>query len=785
MFNGFKNKSITFVSMTLFFIFTILVFLIIFAFFQTKLVDITTENKYEQNTIDAYNIKNYLESSFESNENLLMSASHYLSDYQTLSNQEIELFLNDIFERDHYLLSFEIVNEDYIVDYTYPNTRDTLGFNREYQLTEINLDEDDFYWSKPTKSPDEDEAYMSLIIKKSNYYYIGNFSLYFIDEIYQNIEEKNEYKNILIHDGYGIFVYDSLEDRELHRIKCPNYETFKSIYDNNLDIKTMVIAGEEEIITVEYLEVEDWYITITESTQSIYPLFMAITAVILLLFGLLVILYFVTILSINHFIRRNLNLVKENILNVSSGNYNSRIDEYVFKDFEPITTSFNEMNVSLRETRNRLENLAYYDQLTSLHSRNFVDTIFQELKAKFSNILFLYIDIQRFKLINDLYGYEFANRIMVEIAERLRNLPIKDLYPLRSEGDAFILLINADDLESHTESTVSYIISSLHRPYSIDLSDVEIKVNIGASLYPKDGNDSQVLVNNCLFALQDAKKNQMSNYEYFDNSRREEFKRSIDIEVALDKAFQDEEFYPVFQPLITAKTKEIRGFEVLSRWTNTDLGFISPGEFIPILEQNHKIAQLDKLVLSKAIEKAQILKENFDKDFVVSINVSVETIVLDDYVKFVKKVLKQTNYDPNFLELEVTESTIISDFDLVSSRINELKGLGIRFAEDDFGDGFSALNYLASLNLDTVKISINITKTLLTNEKNKILLGFIVDLAKKFNFETVIEGIEDEETAKICTDYGCTYLQGYYFYKPMKFEDLYKEVKKINSRKQK
>lgn len=782
MLKFFKDKSITFVTLFIYILFTVITFTIIFSFFQVKLKEIVIDNTYQQNYVDASNIKHYMDASLESYENLMIGFAHYLEDYETMSLEEINSYSQEILSNSDYLLSVELMNESYVVEYSYPSTRDTVGYNFQYNIEDYQLLNNESVWTEPFSSPFETEPYMSVILRYDDAYYVGNFSLYFMDEIYQNIKASDEYKVIIIHNAYGVFVYDSKGNREINRIKCNNFEDFLSRYNGEVSSKTILINEEDAIVATEYLVSQNWYITVYETMDNATSFFMTITSFMALIFGVLILVYFITVLSINSLIKRNLSLVSENIDSVTRGDYDVKIEDYLFQDFQLITSSFNQMGESLQKSRNTLENLAYYDQLTNLHSRNYVDVVFNEMKEKFNHILFVYIDIERFKLVNDLYGYDFANKIMIEIANRLRNLPIKNSYPFRSDGDAFILLINADELEAHSKNTVNYVTSSLQRAYHINNSDVEVKVNAGVSVYPEDGFDSQLLISNCLFALQDAKKLQTENICYYDVLRKEEFRRKIDIEASLDKAFEREEFYPVFQPLIIAKTGKIRGFEVLSRWENKELGFIRPDEFIPILEQNHKIGQLDKFVLQKAIERAQILKENFDIDLVVSINVSVETIILDDYVKFVKKTLKNTKYNPEFLELEVTESTIISDFDLVSSRMNELREVGIKFAEDDFGDGFSALNYLTSLELDTLKISINITKTLRTNKNNQILLRFIINLAEQFGFDTVIEGIEDEETAKICIEYGCTYMQGYYYYKPMKFQDLYEEIKKLSNK---
>jgi len=302
-------------------------------------------------------------------------------------------------------------------------------------------------------------------------------------------------------------------------------------------------------------------------------------------------------------------------------------------------------------------------------------------------------------------------------------------------------------------------------------------------LSPNQGENFEILLNHCKKAITSVDRKSEKKVSFYDPSLENEYDRQIKIELSLENALQNKEFTAYYQPIVDITREDIRGFEALARWIHPKLGVVSPGEFIPILEKTHKIHRLDMFIIEKSIQETQIISKKFNKNFIVSCNVSVETILRPNFIEFILESLAKFGYPAKYLELEITESTIIYDFEKIRGIMSKLTSKGVRFSEDDFGDGYSSLNYLTQLDIQTLKISRTFTRNVFKNEKNKYFIETILNLAKSIGLETVIEGVEDLETLNFYKSIQCDYIQGFYFYKPMPFDKLLeiineKEIKK-------
>lgn len=773
----FKHRSLSFMTATLLLLSTLFLVSIIFFYFQNRLYDISIQNTYDQNLVESNNIKNFINESLESKTNVLHGTVLTIENFDNPSQNQLDQYFSELFDMNEYLVSIEILNMDKIVTSVYPSSNQTVGFDRSYEVNKLNiLVTDTHKWTTPYTTPYYDGVIVSVVHRSSDHYYIANYNLEFIDEIYASISDTTPDKNLLIHDGYGIFIYDSEGENEVHRMKWSLFEqVVSSEYTNNPTL--LEYDGGEYIFSTAYYQQQDWYITVYEDNSNARSLFFNITLIVSIISLVSLVVYISTTIFMNFMFRKNIGDLTKKLEAITSGNLNTRIDNYFFKDFEPIASGFNQMTSSIKDSREYIENLAFYDHITGLRSRAFLNESFSNIAGSYENIIAIYLDISRFKIINDIYGYEIGTELLQAVAKRVQSLPIRNHIGFKSESDEMIILLLGDDYIDTVEETIKFISSNLQKNYRIKGNSIHINVSMGVSIFPDHADNPDDLISRSIIALHEAKDDKDVNYKIFDSKKTDEFTRKSQIEILIDNALKENELYIVAQPIVHSKQCNIRGFEVLSRWNSKDLGPIYPGEYVPIFERAKKVSQLDLFVLEEGIKLGRDIKKQYNKNFIISINLSVDTISKIDFVDKVKELITKYKYNPNYLELEVTESTIISDFDDVSKKFKQLAKLGVRFSEDDFGDGFSSLNYLTSLELNTLKISKNLTQSLSINDDNRILLQYIINLAKDLGFDTIIEGIEDQETLDICNQLNVDFIQGYFFFKPLPINEIHDLVK--------
>jgi diguanylate cyclase (GGDEF)-like protein len=440
-----------------------------------------------------------------------------------------------------------------------------------------------------------------------------------------------------------------------------------------------------------------------------------------------------------------------------------------FKEIDDITVHYNEMVTELDYYVERLHDIAYFDSLTKIPSKQKARDEFEELSKVFTvKHCMIYIDIHRFRIINDNYGYDFGDQSLMIIAKVLeKELP--NVY--RIEGDEFLAYIDMNEINDF-EDFIAGIESKITYQLHTSGYPVDIKLKCGISQYQKDGTTFAELFKKSVIACESVQDIVTKNYGFYNEVLSDKYVRNSRIEMLIPSALKNKEFTTVYQPIIDIKTQKIRGFEALSRWKNEDFGVVNPDEFIPILEKRKEVYKLDSNVLLNAVKLVKFIQTEYGINLIASVNISVETIMRDDFIDMVTETLLKFNINPHLLELEITESTIIVDFNKITKKMDYLRGLGVKFSEDDFGDAYSSLTYLSRLKIDTLKISKNFLSTILTNVESKILIKTILDLSKNLGFFTIVEGVETKEVFELFKKYGCDYAQGYLFYKPMDEEKL-------------
>ena len=418
----------------------------------------------------------------------------------------------------------------------------------------------------------------------------------------------------------------------------------------------------------------------------------------------------------------------------------------------------------LKASEKQLEKIAYFDSVTGLYNRSYLPIMFEKFKKIYEQFYFIYIDIYHFYAIIQLHGRETANNIIQEFSNRIKSLKLDDKELFKLLKDDFIIMYPCNNGHKALRRNIRRLITILEKPYIIDNSEIYLNVNIGACKYPDDAMTLDAMFSYSIMALLSAKTSKLKNYMVFDNTMFQKQSRLNQIELSIDSAFENHEFTTVFQPIIDVNDARIMGFEALSRWNHPRLGYISPAEFIPILEKTRKVYLLDKYVLDNTMLLANKIKNISEDNYLYTVNFSALSISYNNFDNIVNMCFQNGNLEKQFLAIELTESQVIDDLMLIHKKINRLRKDNIQFYVDDFGEGYSSVHYLASLNFDAVKISKSFTDKLISSDQNKTLLKNVVRMVKDLNYKVVIEGVETFEIFNMCKEMGVDYVQGYYFY---------------------
>lgn len=428
---------------------------------------------------------------------------------------------------------------------------------------------------------------------------------------------------------------------------------------------------------------------------------------------------------------------------------------------------------------NEYRHLAYHDSLTGLNNRiSFKEDLVQilvEAKQNNSSVALLLIGLDRFKTVNDTLGHYMGDQILKKASERLKDCPEVGKWIYRLGGDEFVIIV-PETTETRCIVAAKIILKDFAKPFLVDNHQITISPSIGVSLSQVNGDNCDSLLKTADAAMHLAKVNGRNNFQLFDSALNQSMSRKIKIESELRKAIRKNQLMLFYQPIIELKTKQVIGMEALLRWEHPELGSISPDEFITIAEETGQIVAIGEWVLRKACHQNKLWQKANLPFLYVSVNVSVRQFQRSDFVKTVKTILKETELSPNYLQLEITESTM-QNVKKSTEVLNKLSVIGIRTAIDDFGTGYSSLHILKEIPFNTIKIDKSFINDL-TKAKNHAMVKTIIDIGLNLNLKVVAEGIENQHQARALTEYKCDYGQGYHFLKPVSAEDFEKFLQK-------
>ncbi|WJD79611.1 putative bifunctional diguanylate cyclase/phosphodiesterase [Priestia megaterium] len=435
----------------------------------------------------------------------------------------------------------------------------------------------------------------------------------------------------------------------------------------------------------------------------------------------------------------------------------------------------------------KIKQMAYYDPLTNLPNRYWLNKQLKKLLLNRESpelLAILFLDLDRFKSINDTLGHHHGDVLLRRVAERLKKcIPSSDFIS-RHGGDEFILVLHSLQTVEEIEEMTEQIVKEMSLPFYIDGDKVLTSTSVGISLFskecqqhiiPKDADELiDRLIKQADIAMYVAKRNGRNTYEMSSSSSNERIIKTISMENELKYALERHEFQLVYQPLIDLKTSGVIGAEALIRWNSAKFGTVYPNEFLPILEEVGLIVPVGKWVLEEACKQMKAWTELNSKASKIGVNVSPIQLKSSRFVAEIEQILQKTGLEPHFLELEITES-VIQNSQESKKVLNRLRSLGIKVAMDDFGTCYSSLSYLKHLPINTLKIDKSFIDDL--DEVGKVLVETIIQMGKKLNFDLTAEGIENEEQLQFVTEQGCHIGQGYLFDKPLSPEEMSRLLK--------
>ena len=382
----------------------------------------------------------------------------------------------------------------------------------------------------------------------------------------------------------------------------------------------------------------------------------------------------------------------------------------------------------------------------------------------------MFIDLDRFKTINDTLGHDIGDMLVQEVGRRLSGYLQQGQKVFRLGGDEF-LVVAENCGQALAEELASGILEVVTRPFVLQGNELYITASIGISLAPKHGTDRASLLKTSDTAMYNAKNAGKNRYCVFDDDMDKRLLRRLELEKDMRGASERREFYVVYQPKWDAQTDTPVGLEALMRWPHPKFGVVSPDEFIPIAEETGLIIPLTRWILEEACRQNKVWLDKGLPPMIVSVNVSVRLFESQHLLYMVEHALRTTGLPARYLELEITESTMLYDVPDMIRQLNGLREIGVRISMDDFGSGYSSLGSLDQIPIDTIKIDQLFVRESDSPSKRAIV-GAIIDMALKLHLELVAEGVETREQIDFLRASGCNVMQGYFYGKPMNIEQM-------------
>ena len=429
-----------------------------------------------------------------------------------------------------------------------------------------------------------------------------------------------------------------------------------------------------------------------------------------------------------------------------------------------------------KRTEERIRQLAYYDELTGLPNRLLFTQLLQQAlsEACFSGkqVAVIFIDLDRFKLINDTLSHDSGDAILRQVAKR-----VTDVLPRRSTiarfgGDEFVVMMRECTMPADAAQAAQQVLNVIAQPMQLLGNDYHVTASLGISAYPVDGQNAQTLLKNADNAMSRAKEMGKNNFQFYSSEMNQSSFERLVLERLLRRALEQHEFDLYYQPKVNLRTGQVTGMEALLRWMQPGMGMISPVKFIPLAEETGLILPIGTWALRTACTQIKAWSRMGEAPLRVAVNLSPRQFAQDDLYATVVEVLNDTGLDPTLLELEITESLMMNNPDHAATVLRNLKNIGIRLAIDDFGTGYSSLSYLKRFPIDHVKIDRSFIKDIPGNADDVSITNAIIAMAHNLRLQVIAEGVETREQAGFLMQHQCEEAQGFLFGRPMPAEEF-------------
>ena len=429
-----------------------------------------------------------------------------------------------------------------------------------------------------------------------------------------------------------------------------------------------------------------------------------------------------------------------------------------------------------KESDQRMLKMANYDTLTGLPNRNlFYTTLHMGLTQaalRGWDLAVVTIDIDDFKNVNETWGTQVGDQVLVELSQRLSNcLNVSDTLG-RMDGDEFAMILMKREGQTNTQQMVERIRKALRVPFTLGEHDSVMTASIGIASYPNDGEEAQSLVKHANTAMNSAKKIGRDTYRFYTAQMNLDIKARLELESALRDAVLTQAFELFYQPKISLTNGRVCGLEALLRWQPPGQPSISPALFVPILESLGLIAEVGNWVIASVCSQIAQWQRSGLGAFDVAVNLSGKQMIEGDLIADIKKALGDNQVDPQWLEIELTESSLMENTAHTIASLQALKELGVNISIDDFGTGYSSLAYLRRFPIDKLKIDIAFIREVTSNQQDAAIVRTIIELAHSLNLQVIAEGVETPEQLEFLAENGCDQVQGYLFSKPLPLEEL-------------
>jgi len=420
---------------------------------------------------------------------------------------------------------------------------------------------------------------------------------------------------------------------------------------------------------------------------------------------------------------------------------------------------------ALEEKNQVIEYMAFHDGLTDLPNRRKFNgqLTLQINEARRKNQAFgvLYLDMDRFKYVNDSLGHVIGDRLLQEITKRLAGVLRDGDFLARVDGDEFNIILPETDRENSL-SVAERILEACKEPYYIDKYELFMTTSIGLSIFPYDGEDSVSLIKNADTALRKAKEQGKNKYKVFHSGLNFNSYRSFQMRNDLRKAIEREELVLVYQPRVDMESGKVLSARALLRWNHPSWGTISSEEFMPLAEENGQIPEISEWVLRKVCGQFTSWKEKERKPVRVAIKVPAQVFLQNNLVERIQFILSETGVNPEFIEVEITESVILRNEDVIIKKLQQFRNMGVQIILDEFGTGYSSLNYLRRFPVDMLKIDKSFIQDISENQhQSKVIIECITSLAKNLQLSVIAEGVDTLEQLNLLRNYHCQQYQGH------------------------